>query len=253
MHSIFSSTSLVLSVLATSVLGSPQYGDSGSGSSMTATASSSASSSGSSSSSSSSGIHSVMVGPGLKFTPDTVTAAKGDWIEFTFGSGHSVAQSTFDKPCVPLSNGAGVYSGFPNDGDVWRIQVNSTDPLWLYCSAKGHCEGGMAMVVNQPNNAKTLDAYKTAAKNAQGSSPSTVQGGVFGAASNSTSGSSGSSSSGSSGSGSSATGSGSSSGSATATASGASSSTSGNSADSNVVKNGLLFAGAVAAGVAAVL
>ncbi|KAL2432883.1 hypothetical protein ABEF95_004124 [Exophiala dermatitidis] len=247
MHSILSSTGLVLSVLATSVLGSPQYGDSGSGSSMTATASSSASGSSSSGSSSSSGVHSVVVGPGLKFTPDTVTAAKGDWIEFTFGSGHSVAQSTFDKPCVPLGNGAGVYSGFPNDGDVWRIQVNSTDPLWLYCSAKGHCEGGMAMVVNQPNNAKTLDAYKTAAKNAQGSSPSTVQGGVFGAASNSTS---GSSSSGSSGSGSSATGSGSSS---TATASGASSSTSRNSADSNVVKNGLLFAGAVAAGAAAVL
>jgi plastocyanin len=91
----------------------------------------------------------VQVGPGLVFTPDTITAADGDTIEFTFGQGHSVAQSTFDSPCVPSGDSA-VYSGFPNDGDVWRLQVNGTDPLWLYCSAQGHCEGGMAMVVNPP-------------------------------------------------------------------------------------------------------
>jgi plastocyanin len=101
-------------------------------------------------SSSTSGVHAVKVGPGLTFTPDTVTAAEGDWVEFTFGSGHSVAQSSFDAPCVPIQGDAFVYSGFPNDGDVWRIQVNGTDPLWLYCSATGHCEGGMAMVVNPP-------------------------------------------------------------------------------------------------------
>ncbi|EXJ83558.1 hypothetical protein A1O1_07181 [Capronia coronata CBS 617.96] len=232
MHSVLSSTSLVLSVLATAVFASPQYGDSNSDS-----ASSTATASSSTSSSSASGVHSVQVGPGLSFSPDTVAAAQGDWIEFTFGSGHSVAQSTFDKPCVPISSGAGVYSGFPDDGDVWRIMVNSTDPLWLYCSAQGHCEGGMALVVNPPNNDKTLDAYKSAAKDAQGSSPSTVQGGVFGAASESSSSSA----------------SGSASGSASSTGSSASAATSGNSADTITVKNGLLLAGAVAAGVAAVL
>lgn len=141
MHSVLSSTTLIFGVLATSALASPQYGDDSS-SSMTATASAA--------SSSASGIHAVKVGPGLTFTPDTLTAAEGDWVEFTFGSGHSVAQSSFAAPCTPIEGGAGVYSGFPNDGDIWRIRINSTDPLWLYCSATGHCEGGMAMVVNPP-------------------------------------------------------------------------------------------------------
>ncbi|ETI19778.1 hypothetical protein G647_08791 [Cladophialophora carrionii CBS 160.54] len=224
MHSILSSTTLVFGVLATSVLASPQYGDGGS-----ATTSASASSS-------SAGVHAVKVGPGLTFTPDTVTAAEGDWVEFTFGSGHSVAQSTFDAPCVPMDGGAGVYSGFPNNGDIWRIQVNSTDPLWLYCSAVGHCEGGMVMVVNPPSSGNTLDAYKSAAANAQASSPETVQGGVFGAASDDSSSSSSSASS-----------------TASATGDSASASPTGNAGTSNVISNGLMIMGAVAAGAAAVL
>ncbi|EXJ61850.1 hypothetical protein A1O7_02280 [Cladophialophora yegresii CBS 114405] len=191
-----------------------------------------------SSSSSTAGIHAVKVGPGLTFTPDTVTAAEGDWVEFTFGSGHSVAQSSFDAPCVPMDGGAGVYSGFPNNGDIWRIQVNNTDPLWLYCSATGHCEGGMVMVVNPPSSGNTLDAYKSAAANAQASSPETIQGGVFGAAADD-SGSSSSSASGSS--------------TASATGAGASASSPGNAGTSNTISNGLMIMGAVAAGAAAIL
>lgn len=138
MHSTVSAT-VLLSVLATSALASPQY-DYGTSSSNTVEAAAA----------SVSGVHSVQVGPGLSFTPDTVTAAEGDWVEFTFGAGHSVAQSSFDAPCVPLASGAGVYSGFPSGGDVWRFQVNDTAPLWLYCSVSGHCEGGMSLVVNPP-------------------------------------------------------------------------------------------------------
>ncbi|KAJ9616569.1 hypothetical protein H2200_000288 [Cladophialophora chaetospira] len=225
MHSILST--LAVGVLATSVLASPQYGDDSS-SSMTMTMSAS--------SSSASGVHSVKVGPGLVFTPDTVTAAEGDWVEFTFGSGHSVAQSSFDAPCVPISGGMGVFSGFPNQGDIWRIQINSTDPLWLYCSTSGHCEGGMALVVNQPSSDKTLDAYKSAAANAQGSSPQTPQGGVFGAATDSSPTSSAS---------------GSSTASATSSASGASDT--GNAGTSTVVSNGMMVLGGLAAAVAAML
>ncbi|KAK6386867.1 uncharacterized protein PV06_07903 [Exophiala oligosperma] len=236
MHSAITSAAFVLSALTSSVLASPQYGDSGSSSTMSMGMSSATASA---SGSSSTGIHNVKVGPGLTFTPDTVQAAVGDWVEFTFGQGHSVAQSSFAAPCVPMENGSAVYSGFPDDGQVWRIQINSTDPLWLYCSASGHCEGGMAMVVNPPNSANTLDAYKSAAQNAQGSSPATVQGGVFGAAtangSSTTSGSGSTTSASATGSGSSA------------------STTAGNGAGSVSVKNGLLLAGAIAAGVAAVL
>ncbi|EXJ66389.1 uncharacterized protein A1O5_10541 [Cladophialophora psammophila CBS 110553] len=232
MQSLFSSTTLIFGVLATSVLAKPQYDYGSSGSSTSAMSSATATAA----ASSASGIHSVKVGPGLTFTPDTVTAAQGDWVEFTFGAGHSVAQSSFNAPCVPISGSAGVYSGFPNDGDVWRIQINSTDPLWLYCSATGHCEGGMAMVVNPPSSGNTLSSYKSAAQNAQGSSPETVQGGIFGAAVASSSSSSASGSS-----------------TASATGSSASASASGNAAGVNMVSNGLMVLGAVAAGVAAVL
>ncbi|OAP64315.1 hypothetical protein AYL99_00287 [Fonsecaea erecta] len=237
MHSPLSSTTLLFGVLATSVLANPQY-DYGSGSSSSSSGSSmSSSATAAAAASSASNIHAVKVGPGLTFTPDTVTAAQGDWVEFTFGEGHSVAQSSFAAPCVPISGGAGVYSGFPNDGDVWRIQVNSTDPLWLYCSATGHCEGGMAMVVNPPSSGNTLSAYKSAAQSATGSSPETVQGGIFGAAVASSSGSSSSSASPS----------------PTGSSTGSSASPSGNAAGANMVSNGLMVLGAVAAGVAAVL
>lgn len=142
MQSILSSTTLLLGVLATSVLANPQYGDSGSSSPSTTSSVSAAAAS------AASNVHSVKVGPALTFSPDTVSAAVGDWVEFTFTSGHSVAQSSFDSPCVPLSGG-GFYSGFPNAGEVWRVQVNDTNPVWVYCSASGHCEGGMVMVINQ--------------------------------------------------------------------------------------------------------
>lgn len=56
--------------------------------------------------------HQVAVGKGgLVFDPENLTAAKGDTVEFSFYSGnHSVAESTFDKPCQPLDNG--IFSGF---------------------------------------------------------------------------------------------------------------------------------------------
>lgn len=65
---------------------------------------------------------------GLNFDPDTVTAKKGDLLNFFFYPGdHSVAQSTFDKPCVAVDNGP--YSGFlPGDTNpVSRTQPSETD------------------------------------------------------------------------------------------------------------------------------
>ena len=49
-------------------------------------------------------------GGGLVFDPDHVTAAQGDLIHFHFDSvPASIAQSTYEKPCVPSENG--VWSG----------------------------------------------------------------------------------------------------------------------------------------------
>lgn len=99
---------------------------------------------------------SITVGKGgLKFDPETVTAAAGDTLEFTFyPQSHSVAQSTFAKPCI--ANETGVWSNFvpvtdQNGGNTtFTITVNGTEPLWLYCSRGDHCKDGMAMVVNEP-------------------------------------------------------------------------------------------------------
>lgn len=50
-----------------------------------------------------------------EFKPETVTAKKGDILEFHFGAGnHSVAMGDFDSingPCVPANEG-GFFSGY---------------------------------------------------------------------------------------------------------------------------------------------
>ena len=52
----------------------------------------------------------------LIFEPDTIVASTGDLVNFHFYPfNHSVAQSSFEKPCQPLSGGVGqspLFSGF---------------------------------------------------------------------------------------------------------------------------------------------
>ena len=49
----------------------------------------------------------------LVFTPDTVTAAVGDVIEFSFFPvNNSATMSDFDTPCTPAKEAAGFHSGF---------------------------------------------------------------------------------------------------------------------------------------------
>ena len=72
--------------------------------------------------------HQVTVGPGLLYSPDSLTAANGDVVQFTFGSGHDVVSGSFSSPC---QDDGKVYSGLPNDGDVFSVTINGTDPLWM--------------------------------------------------------------------------------------------------------------------------
>jgi plastocyanin len=104
MKFLFAITSLASVALA-------QY-DYGSTASSSSSASSTSSSSASSTSSGSSTIHTVAVGSGgLVFSPDTITAAAGDQVQFVFsGLNHTVTQSTFNAPCNPSSEG--FFSGF---------------------------------------------------------------------------------------------------------------------------------------------
>ncbi|KAI9815046.1 MAG: hypothetical protein M1827_002889 [Pycnora praestabilis] len=103
--------------------------------------------------------HQVTVGgsAGLVYTPNTLEAAIGDMVQFTFMSeNHTVTQAAFAKPCVKLS---GVDSGFmPNPNNTvnpapsFVFQVTTSDPTWFYCRQKGHCGKGMVFSINPSAN-----------------------------------------------------------------------------------------------------
>ncbi|KZV81661.1 hypothetical protein EXIGLDRAFT_730814 [Exidia glandulosa HHB12029] len=99
------------------------------------------------------------------FVPNSVTAAVGDTIVFTFkGANHTVTQSTFAQPCSPLAGGAN--SGFQPvlNGPEHVLRMNITDasaPIWMFCAQPGHCENaGMVFAVNAPTEGNTFDKYK---------------------------------------------------------------------------------------------
>jgi len=131
-------------------------------------------------------VHVVSVGSAnnstqLTFSPDNVKANTGDMIQFQFRSGnHTVTQSTFDQPCMPISmftNNTGIWSGFQPvkaseaQGTIptYTIMINNTNPLWFYCSQGKHCQNGMVMVVNEntaKNSTRSLENFKALAKSA---------------------------------------------------------------------------------------
>jgi len=134
------------------------------------------------------GVQTIAVGKdGLVFTPDTLTAAAGTTVEFHFYPQiHSVAQSSFDSPCAPIGASAFFSGGFTvasgQSPNVWTLTVNDTTPLWFYCGYPGHCEKGMAGVINPPSNASmSITAYQAAAAKVSGTkAPAAVQGGLIG-------------------------------------------------------------------------
>lgn len=95
----------------------------------------------------------------LTFSPWKLEASVGEMIQFQFGVGaHTVTQSTFDNPCVPVgfpNNLTGIHSGsMPvKAGDevvpTYTVAVKDDKPMWLYCATGKHCQGGMVMVVNE--------------------------------------------------------------------------------------------------------
>jgi hypothetical protein len=94
----------------------------------------------------------------------------GDLIEFHFHpKNHTVVQSYVDKPCDPLANGSGFFSGFDfailsgEADNVMRLLVENRQPFWYYCSQNvgSHCQKGMNDVINQNlDGDKRLAPYK---------------------------------------------------------------------------------------------
>ncbi|KAF8861458.1 Cupredoxin [Acephala macrosclerotiorum] len=179
----YSTVSALLSALPLAL--AQGYGDSGDSSTTSSAAASTTTSS-------VAGVHVVTVGEGgkLAFSPNSITAAVGEIVEFHFfPPKHSVAQSTFGAPCTPFSNGTSFFSGSMTtssgeNANTFQITINNTAPIWFYCAYPGHCEAGMAGVINQAaNSSKTIEAYISAAASVNATvAPATVQGGVIGAA-----------------------------------------------------------------------
>ncbi|KAJ7649560.1 Cupredoxin [Mycena polygramma] len=100
----------------------------------------------------------VAVGPNGNFTydPPFIMAEAGDTVTFTFNpKNHTVTQSSFDAPCVPLVGGAS--SGFQFVSNVsgllptWSFTVANADtPFWFHCEQTGHCGKGMVFAINPP-------------------------------------------------------------------------------------------------------
>ncbi|KFY15531.1 hypothetical protein V492_01929 [Pseudogymnoascus sp. VKM F-4246] len=108
----------------------------------------------------------------LTFSPNNLQAEVGDMVQFQFGVGnHTVTQSTFDAPCLPMgagSNTTAISTGFmPVAADattapLYTIPIVDKTPIWLYCAQGKHCQNGMVMVINEntaKNASRSLDAY----------------------------------------------------------------------------------------------
>ncbi|KAF1914607.1 Cupredoxin [Ampelomyces quisqualis] len=136
----------------------------------------------------------------LIFSPSNVKAQAGDLVQFQFhAKNHSVAQSTFNEPCVPIQNVMAnktdaFFSGFmPTNASfesttnilTYTIRVKDDKPVWFYCSQGKHCQAGMVGAVNAPESGnKTMAAFVALAAQApENLSPSQAAGSGSGGAS----------------------------------------------------------------------
>ncbi|KLU83757.1 hypothetical protein MAPG_02808 [Magnaporthiopsis poae ATCC 64411] len=132
-------------------------------------------------------VHRVSVGKGrFTYTPDVVRAAKGDVLEFKFVGGvHDAVTGDFAHPCQPAAKkhgafSSGVFRGKANTNEVFKVTVNSEDPMLVYCSVPGHCAEGMVMVIN-PSEDTSIDTVRAAARGKSARAPDGVFGGEMGA------------------------------------------------------------------------
>ncbi|KAF8883014.1 Cupredoxin [Infundibulicybe gibba] len=106
----------------------------------------------------------------LLYDPPFIHANEGDIVNFIFNpKNHTVTQSAFETPCVPLYGG--YDSGFmPVAADATKfptftVKVMDDKPIWGYCGQVNHCASGMVFAINAPEaGPNTFDAFLDAAK-----------------------------------------------------------------------------------------
>ena len=101
--------------------------------------------------------HRVFVGASgqTKFYPSQVTAGIGDVVRFEFlAVNHSVAQSSFDAPCVadgPFSTDFFEFDPRNRTQSTIDLLVTTTNPQWFFCQQRipfSHCSNGMVFAIN---------------------------------------------------------------------------------------------------------
>ncbi|KAF8250694.1 hypothetical protein K440DRAFT_659314 [Wilcoxina mikolae CBS 423.85] len=138
-----------------------------------------AQSSGSATSSAPAATHTVKVGWPIgqhAFSPQETKANLGDKIIFDmYPANHSVVRMDPSSPCVPYdmaghASNEAWWSGFypvsdPKNPQPYDIVVDTTDPIWFYCSAPGSCKTyGMVGVINLDASKNNLSSIVAQAK-----------------------------------------------------------------------------------------
>jgi hypothetical protein len=83
---------------------------------------------------------------GVVFTPDTITAAVGDVLEFHFyTANHSVAMGDYDNPCQPAKTG-GFFSGYVPVASGVSVSLPWTNLSKQYTEVEAHIRSPMSLV-----------------------------------------------------------------------------------------------------------
>ncbi|KAK4505151.1 hypothetical protein PRZ48_003114 [Zasmidium cellare] len=127
-------------------------------------------------------VHVIDVGGAdLVYSPNAIFAGIGDLVSFNFlQKNHTVVESSFANPCVPLDDG--IFADFHVGGSgSFTIELKDTKPHWLYCAQAKHCQAGMVAVINPPADpTKTQCTFAQLAAKAPANVPGkTIQGGTF--------------------------------------------------------------------------
>jgi plastocyanin len=86
--------------------------------------------------------HTVVIGPGLSFSPQTLFSNKGDKVQWNFTSTpHSITQSI---GCVPIPG------GFDSGDRVYpeTFEMVVQERVEYMCTVGNHCEGGMKGIID---------------------------------------------------------------------------------------------------------
>jgi len=125
----------------------------------------------------------------LIFQPQEVQADVGDFVQFNFTNGtHSVVQSTFAAPCVPIHVTNSTINGFDSGlrnadngtaNTTLIIEVKETGPnttIWFY-DLWGCAQGGVGGINVNDSDSQNLAAFVRNAKRLNGTGGSTSSSG----------------------------------------------------------------------------